>query len=44
VLLLSVILNVFNLEGSLSSYWQWVLRGVFLLAVVVTQTRLADAK
>jgi galactofuranose transport system permease protein len=41
VLLLGVILNIFNLEGTLSSYWQWVLRGVFLLTVVVVQSRLA---
>jgi len=41
VLLLGTILNVFNLEGTLSSYWQWVLRGLFLLVVVVIQNRLA---
>ena len=40
VLLLGFILNVFNLEGTISSYWQWVLRGAFLLAVVVIQNRL----
>jgi galactofuranose transport system permease protein len=40
VLLLGFILNVFNLEGTISSYWQWVLRGVFLLVVVVIQNRL----
>jgi ribose transport system permease protein len=44
VLLLGVILNIFNLEGTLSSYWQWVLRGVFLLTVVVVQSRLAAKK
>lgn len=42
VLLLGVILNIFNLEGTLSSYWQWVLRGVFLLTVVVVQSRLSN--
>ena len=41
VLLLGFILNVFNLEGTISSYWQWVLRGAFLLIVVVIQNRLA---
>jgi galactofuranose transport system permease protein len=40
VLLLGVIFNIFNLEGTVSSWWQWVLRGVFLLAVVVIQNRL----
>ena len=40
VLLLGFILNVFNLEGTISSYWQWVLRGVFLIVVVVIQNRL----
>jgi len=40
VLLLGVIFNLFNLEGSVSSWWQYVLRGVFLLGVVVVQGRL----
>jgi ribose transport system permease protein len=40
LLLLGVVFNVFNLEGTLNSYWQWVLRGVFLLLVVVVQNRL----
>lgn len=44
VFLLGVILNIFNLEGTLSSYYQWVLRGVFLLTVVVVQSRLAAKK
>ena len=39
VLLLGVIFNLFNLEGTISPWWQWVLRGVFLLAVVVMQGR-----
>ena len=43
LLLLGVLLNVFNLEGTISSYWQWVLRGVFLLVVVVVQNRLAKS-
>lgn len=41
VLLLGVILNLLNLEGTLSPWWQWVIRGVFLLAVVVVQGRVA---
>lgn len=40
LLLLAVMFNLFNLEGSINSYWQWVLRGVFLLVVVVIQGRL----
>jgi ribose transport system permease protein len=44
VLLLGVILNLLNLEGTLTSWWQWVLRGVFLLVVVVVQSRLEKKK
>jgi galactofuranose transport system permease protein len=40
VLLLGVLFNVFNLEGTISSWWQWVLRGSFLLAVVIVQSTL----
>ena len=40
VLLLGVIFNLFNLEGTISPWWQWVLRGVFLLGVVVLQSGL----
>jgi ribose/xylose/arabinose/galactoside ABC-type transport system permease subunit len=40
VLLLGVIFNLFNLEGTISPWWQWVLRGSFLLGVVVIQGRL----
>jgi ribose transport system permease protein len=41
VLLLGVILNLLNLEGTVSSWWQGVIRGAFLLAVVVLQSRAA---
>jgi ribose/xylose/arabinose/galactoside ABC-type transport system permease subunit len=41
LLLLAVIFNLFNLEGTINSYWQWVLRGVFLLFVVAVQGRLS---
>lgn len=41
LLLLGVVFNVINLEGSISSFWQQVLRGVFLLALIVLQNRLA---
>lgn len=44
VLLLGVIFNLFNLEGTISSWWQWVLRGVFLLLVVIVQNRLSARK
>ena len=39
VLLLGVIFNLFNLEGTISPWWQWVLRGAFLLSVVIVQGR-----
>ena len=41
VLLLAVIFNAFNLEGSIPAHWQWVLRGAFLVGVVALQNRLA---
>ena len=46
VLLLGLIFNILNFENglgvvSLSAYWQSVIRGVFLLIVVVLQSRLA---
>jgi ribose/xylose/arabinose/galactoside ABC-type transport system permease subunit len=40
VLLLGVIFNLFNLEGTISPWWQWVLRGGFLLGVVIVQSKL----
>lgn len=44
VLLLGVIFNIFNLEGTITPWWQDVLRGVFLLLVVVVQNRLNRRK
>ncbi|HYY43011.1 MAG TPA: ABC transporter permease, partial [Pyrinomonadaceae bacterium] len=44
VLLLGVIFNIFNLEGSITPWWQQVLRGLILLAVVVVQNRLSRRK
>ena len=46
VLLLGLIFNILNFENglgvvSLSAYWQSVIRGVFLLIVVILQSRLA---
>jgi ribose transport system permease protein len=49
VLLLGLIFNILNFENgmgwiSLSAYWQSVVRGVFLLLVVVLQSRLATRR
>ncbi len=46
VLLLSLIFNILNFENglgviSLSAYWQSVIRGLFLLVVVMLQSRMA---
>ncbi|HYP52038.1 MAG TPA: ABC transporter permease, partial [Pyrinomonadaceae bacterium] len=41
ILLLGLIFNLFNLEGWISPWWQLVLRGIILLAVVVVQNRLS---
>src|ERR671938_737242 len=46
VLLLGLIFNILNFENgrgviSLSPYWQSVIRGTFLLVVVIVQSRLA---
>jgi ribose transport system permease protein len=40
VLLLGVIFNLFNLQGTITPWWQWIMRGTFLLVVVVVQSRL----
>jgi ribose transport system permease protein len=40
VLLLGLIFNLFNLEGTISPWWQLVLRGLILLLVVVIQNQL----
>ena len=49
VLLLGLILNILNFENgrgwvSLSAYWQSVVRGLFLLLVVVVQARLSNRR
>lgn len=49
VLLLGLIFNVLNFENgrgfiSLSAYWQSVIRGAFLLVVVILQNRLTGAR
>jgi ribose/xylose/arabinose/galactoside ABC-type transport system permease subunit len=44
VLLLGLIFNLFNLEGWISPWWQLVLRGVILLAVVIVQNRLSKKR
>ncbi|HVF41449.1 MAG TPA: ABC transporter permease [Pyrinomonadaceae bacterium] len=44
MLLLALIFNIFNLEGWISPWWQLVLRGLILLAVVIVQNRLSKRK
>jgi galactofuranose transport system permease protein len=45
VLLLGALFNILNNEGDwIGSYWQGVLRGIFLLAVVIIQNRLSARK
>jgi ribose transport system permease protein len=44
VLLLGIIFNIFNLEGSITPWWQQVLRGIILLAVVIVQNRLSQRR
>jgi len=44
LLLLGVIFNIFNLEGTVNPWWQTVIRGVFLLLVVVAQNLLSRRK
>lgn len=49
VLLLGILFNVLNFENgmgwiSLSAYWQSVIRGAFLLAVVLIQARLSRSR
>ena len=49
VLLLGLIFNILNFENgrgsiSLSAYWQSVIRGVFLLIVIILQNRLAGRR
>jgi galactofuranose transport system permease protein len=49
VLLLGLIFNILNFENglgwiSLSAYWQSVIRGVFLMLVVMFQSKLVFAR
>jgi ribose transport system permease protein len=49
VILLGLIFNILNFENgldwiSLPAYWQSVVRGLFLLVVVVIQARLLRAR
>ena len=49
VLLLGILFNVLNFENglgwiSLSAYWQSVIRGLFLLVVVILQAKLAGTR
>ena len=43
-LLLAIILNLLNLGGQITPWWQNVIRGAFLLGVVVLQNRLSSRK
>ncbi|MCP8969675.1 ABC transporter permease [Ectobacillus ponti] len=40
VMLLGVVLNVINLQGTLDSWWQPVIRGAFLIIIVIIQAQL----
>jgi ribose transport system permease protein len=42
VLLLGMMYNLLNLEGTITPWWQLVLRGGFLLLVVIFQQRIAQ--
>lgn len=42
VLLLGMIYNLLNLEGTITPWWQLVLRGAFLLLVVILQQRIVQ--
>lgn len=44
VLLLGMTYNLLNLEGTITPWWQLVLRGSFLLLVVILQQRIAQRK
>lgn len=44
LLLLGVIMNLINLDGRFNPWWQTVIRGVFLLVVVVVQNLLSRRK
>ncbi|MBM7551884.1 ABC transporter permease [Thalassobacillus pellis] len=44
VMLLGIVLNVINLDGTLNSWWQPVIRGLFLLAIVIIQAKIMNTK
>ena len=39
VLILAIIKNMINLQGSLNSWWQSIITGALLLAVILMQVR-----
>nr|WP_275980173.1 ABC transporter permease [Halalkalibacter alkaliphilus] len=43
VMLLGIVLNIINLEGTLDSWWQPVIRGLFLIAIVVIQAKIMNS-
>lgn len=44
VLILAIIKNMINLQGSLNSWWQSIITGILLLAVILMQARSARKK
>ncbi|WP_408008326.1 ABC transporter permease [Pseudalkalibacillus sp. A8] len=44
VMLLGVVLNIINMEGTINSWWQPVIRGVFLIVIVLLQAKLLKNK
>jgi ribose/xylose/arabinose/galactoside ABC-type transport system permease subunit len=44
VMLLGMVLNIINMEGTINSWWQPVIRGVFLIVIVVIQAKLLNNK
>lgn len=40
IMLMGVILNIINMEGTINSWWQPIIRGVFLIIIVILQSRL----
>ncbi|MEB3102460.1 ABC transporter permease [Ferviditalea candida] len=40
IMLMGVILNIINMEGSINSWWQPIIRGLFLIVIVIVQAKL----
>ena len=39
ILIVGIITNIMNLQGNLNSWWQNIIRGLILLVVIITQSR-----